>query len=594
MTNVEIYNSIAYLKNCNTLRKNKYRRNLRKYLSSPTIELDSNNFAVGWSYLYADDTLPPSNLNVIKSIIDTLTSKIAQSKVRPYFNTTNGDWSVPVNNGMNAAIQAQQYFDIVFENYNVHKIVSEAFRDSCIFDTGVIFVDTDDVKRANPWGVYFDPNETNNNVPYSRIVYERSNFPVTALPTKVRAKIKNKSIVYCSYSLYFDVTNKIKAYLVNDKIILTEAYNTDIVPFVFLPYQRLIGNTSLSVVDTLYTLQTEIDILEQKISEASQLTPANTMFVPENSNIKANQINNGIGNIMTYRPAPGGSSNPVTISTPSFIAQQYIDTRNDYIQKAYELSGISLLSATGQKPSGVDSGIALSTLENVESDRFETQVKQVINSYVEITKLIIKLKESDENILPEANNIYNVKWADIKNSIDNMKIQFSAADSLSKDPSVKLQQLQVLAQQGIIPKNRVAQLMELPDIQSGYNLSNNAINAVYTVIDDCINHDVFTVPSYIPFVMLKEEIINTQLSLKASNKQKNIEDIKKLQRLYEIVEKLEEQYVAADPNQQVLEQEATTKAIEPGSMRTEDLDATTDNNENGSWGAQYNLKSQPE
>ena len=29
-------------------------------------------------------------------------------------------------------------------------------------------------------------------------------------------------------------------------------------------------------------------------------------------------------------------------------------------------------------------------------------------------------------------------------------------------------------------------------------------------------------------------------------------------------------------------------------MRTEDLDATTDNNENGSWGAQYNLKSQSE
>ena len=29
-------------------------------------------------------------------------------------------------------------------------------------------------------------------------------------------------------------------------------------------------------------------------------------------------------------------------------------------------------------------------------------------------------------------------------------------------------------------------------------------------------------------------------------------------------------------------------------MRTEDLDATTDNNENGSWGTQYNLKSQPE
>lgn len=589
MTNTEIYNSIAYLKNAGNLRKNKYRRNLRKYLASPSIELDSNNFAVGWSYLYSDNTLPPSNLNVIKSIIDTLTSKIAQSKVRPYFNTMNGDY-----NDMQSAIQTQQYFDIVFENYGVHKIVSEAFRDSCIFDTGIIFVDTDDVKRANPWGVYFDPNETNNNIPYTKIVYERNNYPVSALPKSVKEKVKNKSIVYCSYSLYFDTVNHIKAYLVNDKVLLTEKYNLDIVPFVILPYQRLIGNTSLSIVDTLYSLQTEIDLIEQKIGEASQLTPANTMFVPEGSNIKANQINNGIGNIMTYRPSPAGGD-PVSISTPNFIAQQYIDARNDYIQKAYELTGISLLSATGQKPSGVDSGIALSTLENVESDRFETQVKQVINSYVEITKLIIKLKEDNENILPESNNIYNVKWADIKKSVDNMKIQFSAADSLSKDPSVKLQQLQVLAQQGIIPKNRVAQLMELPDIQSGYNLSNNAINAVYTVIDDCINHDNFNIPSYIPFVMLKEEIINTQLSLKASNKQDNLEDIKKLQRLYEEVENLEEKYGAIDnPNQQVLEQEANQKPISPGSMRTEDLDASTDNNENGSWGTQYSLKSMPE
>lgn len=589
MTNTEIYNSIAYLKNAGNLRKNKYRRNLRKYLASPSIELDSNNFAVGWSYLYSDNTLPPSNLNVIKSIIDTLTSKIAQSKVRPYFNTMNGDY-----NDKQSAIQTQQYFDIVFENYGVHKIVSEAFRDSCIFDTGIIFIDTDDVKRANPWGVYFDPNETNNNIPYTKIVYERNNYPVSALPKSVKEKVKNKSIIYCSYSLYFDTVNHIKAYLVNDKVLLTEKYNLDIVPFVILPYQRLIGNTSLSIVDTLYSLQTEIDLIEQKIGEASQLTPANTMFVPEGSNIKANQINNGIGNIMTYRPSPAGGD-PVSISTPNFIAQQYIDARNDYIQKAYELTGISLLSATGQKPSGVDSGIALSTLENVESDRFETQVKQVINSYVEITKLIIKLKEDNENILPESNNIYNVKWADIKKSVDNMKIQFSAADSLSKDPSVKLQQLQVLAQQGIIPKNRVAQLMELPDIQSGYNLSNNAINAVYTVIDDCINHDNFNIPSYIPFVMLKEEIINTQLSLKASNKQDNLEDIKKLQRLYEEVENLEEKYGAIDnPNQQVLEQEANQKPISPGSMRTEDLDASTDNNENGSWGTQYSLKSMPE
>lgn len=96
----------------------------------------------------------------------------------------------------------------------------------------------------------------------------------------------------------------------------------------------------------------------------------------------------------------------------------------------------------------------------------------------------------------------------------------------------------MLAQSGIIPPTRIAQFMELPDIQSGYSLSNNAINAVLTTINDCIEKDVFDVPDFIPFQMLKEEIINTQLSLKAaaSEYNNNIADIQKLTKLYESVE----------------------------------------------------------
>jgi hypothetical protein len=96
----------------------------------------------------------------------------------------------------------------------------------------------------------------------------------------------------------------------------------------------------------------------------------------------------------------------------------------------------------------------------------------------------------------------------------------------------------MLAQTGIIPQTRIAQFMELPDIQSGYSLSNNAINAVLTCINDCIEKNNFNVPDYIPFLMLKEEIINTQLSLKAaaSAENDNSVDIEKLTKLYEAVE----------------------------------------------------------
>jgi hypothetical protein len=88
--------------------------------------------------------------------------------------------------------------------------------------------------------------------------------------------------------------------------------------------------------------------------------------------------------------------------------------------------------------------------------------------------------------------------------------------------------------------------MELPDIQSGYSLSNNAINAVLTCINDCIEKDIFNVPDFIPFTMLKEEIINTQLSLKAaaSEHNDNQKDIDKLTTLYERVEEKEAEWQA--------------------------------------------------
>ena len=587
---------VSYLKTSNELKRNKYRRNIRKYYGTPSIDLDNSSYVVGWNYLLNGEMMP-TQLNVIKSIIDTLVSKIAQSNVRPYFNTINGSYT-----DMQAALQTQNYFDQLFDTENVNRTVSEAFRDACIFDTGYVYIDTDKIEKAEPYNVYLDPREAANNLHYTKMYYERTNFPVSQLPDKVRQEIRNKSIEYCTYGIYISAIDHTKVYIINGRVLSTEDYKPDVIPLVVIPYGSLtFGGSTSSIVDTLYSIQTQIDLLQQKITEASNLSPANTIFLPEDNGIKPSMIDNRVGNIMTFRPVPGSTGAPIAISTPSFISEQYRDLVNDYINKCYELVGISQLSATGVKPSGVDSGIALSTLENVESDRFETQLKTVIRAYVDCAKLVIQLKNADDNILPEANNIYNMKWKDIASSIKNLKIQFSAADSLSKDPSVKLQQLESLVANGIIPQNRVAQLMELPDIQTGYNLANNAVNAVYAVINDCLEHDNYEVPSYVPFTLLKEEIINTQLSLKASNRPENLKDIDRLQELYSVVEELETKYTAADANAtNVLEQEAgITEQSQPQPQPQQgpntdlvkaDLDKST-SNVNGSWKTPYTLKS---
>lgn len=546
VTNSDITSAVSSLKVFGSSRRGKYYRNYRRYNYTPFADLEnvSNPSVVGYYEQPAEieeDTTQTPQINVIKSCIDTLTSKIAQSKVRPFFNTQNGSFK-----DIQIVKQAQAFFDLYYDLQSVNKKVSEAFRDACIFEKGVIYIDPDtkEINKALPWQVFIRPAE----VTYgkiTRVYYERKDYPTTLIDERLIKKAKCENVDYVVYGIYYDTFNKIKSILINGSVVETVDYKASKIPFIFLHYcSPIIGDTSQSVVDMLNSIQLEIDSLMMKVKDASQLNPALTFCVPKGSSVKTSQLNNRVGQILEYNATPNMTGSPVTVATPAFIDSQYMATIDELKQMAYELVGISQLSAMSTKPTGLDSGVALSTMENIESDRFETQLNQVIRAYVDIAKTCIEVFPEEDTILPEDNHRLSIKWKDIVEESNKMVIQFSAADSLSKDPSTKLQQLQMLAQTGIIPVTRIAQFMELPDIQSGYSLSNNAINAVLTCINDCIEKDVFNVPDYIPFQMLKEEIINTQLSLKAaaSEENDNTKDIEKLTRLYESVEAKEAEW----------------------------------------------------
>lgn len=537
MDATEIKKAINELKSLNAQRKVKYYRNRSLYESTPRLNIENikNPNVVGYynniDELNEDTTATP-NLNVIKSCIDTLSSKIAQSKVRPFFNCVNGSFK-----DIQTVKSAQQFFDQYYDAQDVNKKVSEAFRDACIFEDGYIFVDVDskDIHKALPWQVYERPAELSYGK-VTRSYYERKDYPVTLLPKKVLDAIKDKIGLaeYVTYGLYFDTVNHVKIYYVSEyDFILEEPYETERTPFIRLYYNCPVsGNTSNSVVDMLYTIQLEINTLMNKIKDASQLNIAMTYLIPKGSGLKTGQLNNRIGNIIEYEPTSNMTGSPVTVSTPSFIDPQYMALLNELIAKAYELVGISALSAQSKKPTGLNSGIALSTMEDVESERFETQLNQVIKSYVDIAKTCLEVFPQDEDILPEVTTRMTIKWRDIVEESKKMQIQFSSADSLSKDPSQKLQQLIALSQAGVIPQSRISQFMEIPDLQGGYSIANNAINAVMSIIQDCVNNDVFDIPEYIPLSLLEDEILNTQLSLRAANYEMNRGSIAKLSQLY--------------------------------------------------------------
>ena len=541
MKKEEIIQDMEWLVNREGARRQKYRRNLRVFYH--TFGIGMNNIddtsVVGYysnsQYDTEEDTSSGIQENIIKSCIDTLVSKIASQKVRPYFNTVNGTFKE-----MRIVKQAQQFFDQLYDDQNVNKTVTKAFKDACIFDTGIIYVDKDthSIQRVLPWQVAIDNREASYNG-LTRLVWKKENFPVTNIPftdSKLKRQVINTQQQVTFYE-YWNLNEGKKVYYIPEMdFYREEKYEENLLPFIFINYDDPVkGNSSVSVVDLLFGIQDEIDSLIVKVKDASQLSSPLKYLVPESSSVKVNKLTNRVGEVITYSALPNQTTPPVVAVTEPFMDPQWISLLDKLKQDAYELCGISQLSATSQKPQGLNSGVALSTMEDIESDRFEVQLNTIIRTYVDIAKMCIALFNRDENILPDNRLRKGFTWGDIVDAQNQLIIQFSAAENLSKDPQTRAQQVMKLVQLGVIPQNRIASLMEIPDTVQGYSIANNSIEAVMNVIDECVENNNFEVPDFIPTDMLMQEILNTCLSLSSANKDgRNQSDINKLLQLYQL------------------------------------------------------------
>lgn len=517
----------------NSVKYTKYQNNYMLYNQCPVADLKARiPFPVGfYDDVYSEDSTVPK-LNIIKSAIDAVVSKIATAHCRPFVNTVNGSFKT-----IQICKQLQVFFDYFFEEKKIPSKVVEALRDSCIFDSGYVYIDEDsgDVKNLPPWNVYTRQVEKND---FKSVYIEFPNCSTDSLKESDYELLtkEEKDELYITIGYFYDSKTKTKAILVNRNIREIKETDFDVVPVIAIRYTApVVGTNTLSISDVLRGIQIEVDELMKRISDASVLNPALTFFIPNASNIKVGQLNNRVGNIVQYN-APV-NDRPVEVATPDFISNQYVALLDNLIEKAYNMVGISQLSAQGKKPAGLDSGVALATQADIESDRFQVLLDQYIQMFVDIAKLSVRIFSKNKDIIKPSRYSLRVTWGEVEKEFYKMRIQFSCADSLSKDPSEKLKQLQTLAQAGIIPSTQIASLLELPDINRGYSAANNGFNATMTLIDACIYEDKYDIPDYIPFQMIYEQIVNMQLSLKAAEggTDSNEEDIAKLKKLFEAV-----------------------------------------------------------
>ena len=530
MTKEKLIKNILEIESHQKAWRQKCRRNLILYEFTPNMDLTSQNDSTTVGFYNAGNAENTSMIqeNVIRSCIDTLGSKIASQKVTPFFNTVNGTFRE-----IQVVKAAQQFFDILYDELNVNKTVVQAFVDSCITDRGIIYVNKDNknIERIQPWQFFFDPRE----YAYGQLThcaFKKTDYPASLLTEKTDLQTVTLheywSIKEHIHATYIEELNKVSF----------DKWDANILPFAILRWSNPVkASSSTCVVDLLFGIQKQINYLLSQIKDASKSSFGIKYIVPTDSDVKINRLNNSNGEVIEYTPqmTPNGVM-PVQPITPAFMDGQWFSALQQFKQDAYEMVGISQLSAMSQKPSGLNSSVGLQTMEDIESDRFETQLNSVIRVYVDIAKICMEVFDPLEEVLPSSIYRGHITWKDITEARNLMSIQFSSLDKISKDPVVKQQIISQWVNSGYISRAHAMQLMEVPDDTRGYSLMNNSLNAVMSVIDDCVEKDIYDVPIYIDTALLKEEITSTLLSLKAAQNPENEVDIQKLQRLMYNVE----------------------------------------------------------
>lgn len=503
-----------------------YSYKLARYLNRADVDLRNYDYQYYYSapisLLQDGDLLRAPSTNVIKSVIDSLVSKLSNNKVRPFFAPVDGTFKTK-----KVIRQAQQFFDIYYDKINLNNIISETFKDACIFDIGYILINpfTFEVERVPSYCIEELNVNGENKVALIKWIHQpslaldRYNISTSRQYVNIEMLIKDDEAI-----LYVD-EKKVKT-------VSTTGY-----PIVNIYYNEPISNgKTVSIVDELEGIQTQIDLINAKIAATSQLTPANLVFIDEQSGLKSSDVNNKDCQIYPVGIQPGNTANPVNVVTPVPFDASWSTMLDFYINKAYDMIGISQLSAQSRKPSGLDSGVALQTMEDIESDRFEVQVNHFINAYIDVTRKLIEIIPEDFEILPADKYQSTMTWATLKEQNNLYKVQYSAATSLSKDPAERAKQIIQMSQIGLINPSKAAELMDMPDLTDAYTDAEAMEMAVAAVINNAVEYDLYDVPEYVSLTSLAREISleQNQLFISMAAGKDNSEVAESLRRLNEL------------------------------------------------------------
>lgn len=459
------------------------------------------------------------SFNLCASITDTLVAKMAKNEVVPTFITSGGIWGM-----QKQAEQLSKFVEGCFYANDVHKKGVLAFRDACVWGTGIlhIFEQNDEitVERVFPHEIIVDEVEALAGQPQQMHRVKMVDRGILANMFKDDKEaleainsIQSSSnldmgvvgatagdLVTVSESWHLatkdDEDDGLHVICLGGKVLFKEVYNKAYFPFAFFNYsKRLIGFWGQGAVERVQNLQAEINKLMILIQKAMWMGGGFKILIENGSKVVKQHLDNEVGTIITYSNTP-----PQYISPPMIQSEiyPYIDS---LIAKGYQQEGVSQLSASSLKPQGVDSGAALRTFDAIAEDRQMFIAQDLENFYLEVARQMIEKakdiaerKGNYEVIYPGTLSFEKISWNAINLKKNEYVMKAYPTSELPNEPGAKMATVQEYMQAGLITPRAGRRLLQMPDVEMSDKLANAAEDLLCKIIEDILMEDKYRAP----------------------------------------------------------------------------------------------------
>jgi len=201
------------------------------------------------------------------------------------------------------------------------------------------------------------------------------------------------------------------------------------------------------------------------------------------ANIAVRSVNQ-LGRFGVYKDQP-----PITV-IPQGFSNEGRARRQELNDGSYEETGMSRLGATGAKPAGLDSGVALREYRDQTTQRFAIQEK-----YWERFRLavIVRMLDCCKKLGSKAPVITRhhrfgakkIPWGKVDPV--EIRVQIAAASTLSRTPAGRLQLVMEFAQGGLISMDEARRLIRHPDLERAMSLYTSALEDIEYCLEEILD-----------------------------------------------------------------------------------------------------------